>query len=727
MKKITFTTALLASACAFGGFEGHVSADGYVPGLQQGIFRDGGVANVNFYATCAEADRFSHTLGTILADVNSSRLCQTRNELSGAIEKWEARAAVLYEGEMYFEGEREYNFFGAVDNYVACQLDGDCLFCQGGRTLGPKVAVFSKTFRESGWHSIRVWIADFQSLHGARSEAIGFKGMGIGWNTNGCKIVNAATKLQWNRLWDDGSGRFLRSKVLPQKNAKPDECGPVGAKDGEVRTFGAQEGLPCEIEMAWVAGRGEADGFWLSKDLITQRQWKNVIRDNSIEEDEQDEQVLALPLHLHMREEYILDLVWGLNARYTGPGRFACLSDAQWELAAKYCESAKRRNEDYGFRVALVPNAQKVSTVADGEGKETVDGYTWSYRVRNGEAEIVAEKDGKFSCAVSPNLIGDVKIPSALGGAKVTRIGQHAFKGCNGMTSVMMPSDVKNIGGWAFEGCSGLTSVAIPNGVKIIAGNAFWGCGGLKSVTIPPSVTVIADAAFGYCGGLESMTIPPTVKELRTQVFFGCGALKSVSIPASVEKIGWASFVYSGELKEINVDPRNKWFTSVGGAVYTKDLTEMVACPNALTSLTIPSSVKKLRDAAIISCGKLESLIIPEGVTDIGWQAVKDCCSLKSVSIPSTVRSIAEIAFWNCGSLTAVTIPANVSNIGARAFGNCGSLTSVTMLGECPAAKNEIFKDCGKLKAIHVPANAKSWEGMKEWQGIPLVFDAEAK
>ena len=88
MKKITFTTALLASACAFGGFEGHVSSDGYVPGLQQGIFRNGGWANVNFSATCAEADRFSHTLGTILADVNACMPCQARNVLTGTIETW---------------------------------------------------------------------------------------------------------------------------------------------------------------------------------------------------------------------------------------------------------------------------------------------------------------------------------------------------------------------------------------------------------------------------------------------------------------------------------------------------------------------------------------------------------------------------------------------------------------------------------------------------------------
>ena len=47
------------------------------------------------------------------------------------------------------------------------------------------------------------------------------------------------------------------------------------------------------------------------------------------------------------------------------------------------------------------------------------------------------------------------------------------------------------------------------------------------------------------------------------------------------------------------------------------------------------------------------------------------------------------------------------------------------MLGERPEAPENLFPGCGKLKAIHVPANAKSWAGMKEWQGIPLVFDAK--
>ena len=72
-----------------------------------------------------------------------------------------------------------------------------------------------------------------------------------------------------------------------------------------------------------------------------------------------------------------------------------------------------------------------------------------------------------------------------------------------------------------------------------------------------------------------------------------------------------------------------------------------------------------------------------------------------------------------------MTIPASVTKIGPNAFDNCGGLISLTMRGERPEAPETLFPGCGKLKAIHVPANAKSWDGMKDWFGIPLVFDAK--
>ena len=97
----------------------------------------------------------------------------------------------------------------------------------------------------------------------------------------------------------------------------------------------------------------------------------------------------------------------------------------------------------------------------------------------------------------------------------VTTVGEGAFNGCSGLTSVTIPDSVISIGNQAFNGCSGLTSVTIPNFVTTIGYRAFAGCSGLTSVTIGNSVTTIGDSAFNGCNGLTSVTslniTPPTL------------------------------------------------------------------------------------------------------------------------------------------------------------------------------------------------------------------------
>ena len=65
---------------------------------------------------------------------------------------------------------------------------------------------------------------------------------------------------------------------------------------------------------------------------------------------------------------------------------------------------------------------------------------------------------------------------------------------------------VTSIGEWAFYGCYGLTSITIPNSVTSIGSNAFRGCTSLTSVTIPNSITSIGDFAFRSCSGITSVT-----------------------------------------------------------------------------------------------------------------------------------------------------------------------------------------------------------------------------
>ena len=162
----------------------------------------------------------------------------------------------------------------------------------------------------------------------------------------------------------------------------------------------------------------------------------------------------------------------------------------------------------------------------------------------------------------------------------VTTIGDYAFQGCKGLTSVTIPNSVTSIGYYAFYGCTGLTSVTIPASVTSIGAAAFYGCTGMTSVTIPASVTSIGEVAFSYCSGLEKIeSLAETPPVCGSGAFWEVDKNKCVlsvpekSINAYKAAEGWKDFLQiisgiGGVAQESNagVSARNGEITVTGVA-----------------------------------------------------------------------------------------------------------------------------------------------------------------
>lgn len=55
-------------------------------------------------------------------------------------------------------------------------------------------------------------------------------------------------------------------------------------------------------------------------------------------------------------------------------------------------------------------------------------------------------------------------------------------------------------------------------------------------------------------------------------------------------------------------------------------------------------------------CPHLANIVIPDSVTSIGYAAFYGCTSMTSIDIPSTVKKIEDNALWRCKRLKMVRI-----------------------------------------------------------------------
>ena len=130
--------------------------------------------------------------------------------------------------------------------------------------------------------------------------------------------------------------------------------------------------------------------------------------------------------------------------------------------------------------------------------------------------------------------------------SNVKTIGKTAFRLCNNLAEVYMPSVIE-IGEMAFEECASLANVNMSN-VKTIGKTAFRKCESLITVDMP-SVIEIGEMAFEECESLITVDMP-SVLNISKEAFRECESLITVDMP-NVETIGESVFQECASLTKV--------------------------------------------------------------------------------------------------------------------------------------------------------------------------------
>lgn len=179
---------------------------------------------------------------------------------------------------------------------------------------------------------------------------------------------------------------------------------------------------------------------------------------------------------------------------------------------------------------------------------------------------------------------------------------------------MFIPENVYHIDGLTFGGWSGFDKITVSE-------NNRWFCAE-DGVLYNKSMTKLL--FYPAYKADKEFTIPDTVTGLDIYAFDRPRYLEKLNIPASVSNI--VTDQIFGPVKEFTLDPANKNFTLYDGALFSKDMTSLIAYPagSPREEWTVPASVKRLECGSISLAYNLRRINILQMPEYMGEVAIID-------------------------------------------------------------------------------------------------------
>ena len=286
----------------------------------------------------------------------------------------------------------------------------------------------------------------------------------------------------------------------------------------------------------------------------------------------------------------------------------------------------------------------------------------------------------------------------------LTSIAPFAFSGCTALSFIGLPPGLITIEEGAFSDTSSLTAISLPAGISSIGPRGFANSP-LTSIVLPAGLTILSEEAFLNCPNLQEITFPASLAQLGERVFAGCDMLTSIL-----------------------VEEGNQQFTSLGGVVFSADLSTLVQFPVGRGgNYLVPAQTQAVANAAFATCG-LASVTLPATCAQLGTGVFEDCTALVEILVeqgnstfasedgvlfsldrhelvqyppgrpgpyafPDDLTTIARGAFATCAQFHELFVPATITELEERAFAACPNLATLYFAGDAPTLSSSTFEN----------------------------------
>ena len=311
----------------------------------------------------------------------------------------------------------------------------------------------------------------------------------------------------------------------------------------------------------------------------------------------------------------------------------------------------------------------------------------------------------------------------------VSSVSGSAFQNCTALRSVRLSDELTELPDHLFDGCASLAEIDMPDrpiaiSAFILNGTAYyndksnWEKGVLYAdgyliaadktfaseteYAVKADTRVIADNAFsnvGYSAKLRKMTLPDGLYRIGQEAFSKLSLLTEINIPDSVRSVGYGAFsgtgyknysdggLYVGNWLVAVQKVAMESFTVREGTVGVADGRDSSLFPTkaqAVTQLTLPSSLQYIGARSFSSLTLITDLKLPSELRTLGEGAFASCVSLKTVNLGECTKleSVGGAAFKEA-AISEITVPASVVSMGELVF----NLNKVNLTIHCEASE----------------------------------------